>query len=348
VERSIKVACLPIAGIENPYQYLMMEGLRKNPELEVFHGKSGKFFALLRTAISQRPDYIHVDWLHQYYLRKKHWMTWVQFPFFAVELLLLKMFCKVHLTWTLHNIQPHDRPYFGPYKWARQLFAKHCVWIRVFSENTIGRASEVLKCDADKFRGIPEGSYVGYYPNEITQKEAREKLSILESERVFLFLGLIKPYKGLEELIEAFQYLNPENARLLIAGKPIDQTYFQNIANLIHSEKIEIHPKFISNEELQVYFNAADVVVLPFKKIENSGSAILAMGFAKVIIAPNTGSVTKRLDQQKEFLFNQGELGKKLLEAATIPIDKLRAIGENNSRAVQQHKWECFAKAFYT
>jgi hypothetical protein len=60
------VSCLPVAGKENPYQYLMMKGLNESPNLEVKSGIDDKFFGIIRTAVFQKPDYIHFDWETSY------------------------------------------------------------------------------------------------------------------------------------------------------------------------------------------------------------------------------------------------------------------------------------------
>ena len=69
-------------------------------------------------------------------------------------------------------------PGHGPYKWARQFFANQCEWIRVFNEDTIPRAAMALKVSGNKFRVVPEGSYVGYYANNVSQNEARKNLNL--------------------------------------------------------------------------------------------------------------------------------------------------------------------------
>lgn len=343
---NLKVSCLPVAGIENPYQYLMMEGLKKNPNLEVRHGMNGKFFALLKTAIYQKPDYIHIDWLHQYYLRRESWMTWIQFPIFILEILVVKFLLGVNFVWTLHNIKPHDQPYYGPYKWARLFFARQTTWIRVFSEYTIKEASNTLKVSPNKFKIVAEGDYVNYYPNEIDKEAAREKLNINLKDLVFLFFGGIRPYKGIEDLIDNFKNFKESNWRLIIAGISRDANYEQRLNDRIGGDpKISFIPKLVNVEEVQNYMNAADVVVLPFKKIENSGSTILAMGFKKAVIAPKKGVLPNRLSAQRELLFEK-DLEEIFNQLSSFSTQDLHQIGQKNFNNLSKHKWEDFAECF--
>ena len=341
----IKISCLPIAGIGNPYQHLMMMGLRAGGA-EVIHGKEGKFFALLNTALVQRPDYLHVDWLHQYYLRRKAWMTWLLFPLFFMEILLLKTFTSTKLVWTLHNIYPHDKPQHGPYKWARKWFAYHCDWIRVFHPSTIQRASKVLGVDENKFKVVPEGAYVGYYQDKLTKKEAREQLEIGQNERILLYLGLIKPYKGILELIQILKKTELPNVRLVVAGKAIDSQYWSSITSTLPAPVL-LREGFVEDNDLQMYFNAADAVILPFQRIENSGSAILAMGFSKLILAPQKGVLVERLKQQNDWLYeNEEELITRLKLFAQLETERLAEIGEKNFSALEKHKWLDFFHFF--
>jgi beta-1,4-mannosyltransferase len=343
---SLKISCLPIAGIENPYQYLMMEGLTKDDKLEVGHGIEGKFFSLFKTAFYQKPDYIHVDWLHQYYLRRTSWMTWIQFPFFILEILLVKYIFKVKLVWTLHNIKPHDQPYYGPYKWARLFFAKQTAWIRVFSNHTVKEASKILQVSEQKFKVVAEGDYVNYYDNKISFEGARKKLELEKQDFVFLFFGGIRPYKGIEDLIDYFKKFQQTNWKLIIAGMSRDPIYEESIRAKINGNKSIIFiPKLIEVNEIQDYMNAANVVVLPFKKIENSGSTILAMGFKKAVIAPKKGVLPNRLSAQHELLF-ENKLEEIFMKISSIPQDAFNQIGIENFNNLSNHKWEDFAKCF--
>lgn len=342
----ITIACLPIAGIGNPYQHLMMEGLRSESDFRVIHGIKGKFFALFLTAWTLRPDYIHIDWLHSYYLRRTEWMTWILFPLFVVQVWVVRHIFGIKLVWTLHNIWPHDMPKYGPYKWARRYFARNCTWIRVFDEGTIDRAAEVLGVSPNKFRVVPEGDYTSFYPNTISSAEARVQLGLGDKEKVLLYLGLIKPYKGVLELMTLFNQIpETEDTRLVIAGKAMDNRYLEALRKQLNS-RILFHEGFVDTNQLQVYYNAADVVVLPFKAIENSGSAILAMGFGKAIVAPKKGVLVQRLSQQNTLLYAANRLEDGITNILSYNIEQLNNIGKINSEALKRHQWPDFIQCF--
>ncbi|GAA0193125.1 hypothetical protein GCM10009122_56080 [Fulvivirga kasyanovii] len=346
----IKVACLPRAGIENPYQYLMIKGLQEDDRLHVYNGEEGKLFAFLLTWLKSRPDYIHLDWLHQYYLRKSLWMTWVQFPIFIFEVLFLKYLLRVKFVWTLHNIYPHDQPYFGPYKWARRFFAKKCKWIRVFSESTVVEASAVLGVHKSKLSVIPEGSYVEYYPNTSSKEDSLAYLNLKITDRVLLFLGNIRKYKGLEHLITVFKVVKRENWKLVIAGMCRDQVYKNELHRLIETDQdIVFVPQLIPVDEVQYFMNSAEAVVLPFQKIENSGSVILAMGFGKAIVAPAMGAVVDRLKSQNQLLYNpEGEEELRAIIRRLMEMDheEVNDYGRINAEELKEYQWKDFSKMF--
>jgi glycosyltransferase involved in cell wall biosynthesis len=168
-------------------------------------------------------------------------------------------------------------------------------------------------------------------------------LNIKKNDFVYLYLGFIKPYKGIEDLITNFKKLNIANKKLLIAGKIFNESYFQKIFS--SDENILFVNKFIKNDELQYFFKSANVIVLPFKKVENSGSAILAMGFKKVVIAPKIGVLQHRLKNQKNYLFEEGDLLSKL-QLSFDNQDSLDEYGQLNFLELEKHNWFDFSKYF--
>lgn len=341
----IAIACLPLAGMENPYQYLMIAGLNEAENIQAFNGVHDKFFGIIRTQVRYRPDYIHFDWIHSYYIRRRLWMTLLLLPLFYLQIIYVRYFTKTKMVWTLHNILPHGASQLKLHKTVRRFFGNSCKWIRVFADSSVGKASEILAIPKDKFIVLPEGDYIGEYPNTITRKQARDRLKIEANKKVLLYLGYIKPYKGLESLIKEFSKINNKEWELIMAGKSMDSTYLNKLTDLYKGNKnIKLINAFIEPEELQVYYNAADAVVLPFKKIENSGSAIMAMGFKKAILAPSIGVLTIRLAKQQNLLYSDLNQGLKAIFAMNKA--ELKKMGEQNFEYLKQHSWKDFAKVF--
>lgn len=344
MEKQIRISCLPVAGIQNPYQFLMMKGLQSDSRLIVKNGIDDRFLGIIKTAIVQKPDYIHFDWETSYYYRRSLWMTIVNIPFFILQVYIARYVLNCKLVWTPHNIIPHDSKYIKIHRFCRRFFAGKMKWIRLFSEISLPAAVKEFKCDKSKFKIIPEGSYVGYYPNNVGRVEARKFLNVADDKTVLLYTGFIKPYKGIDSLIESFKKSFRHNAILIIAGKVMDPWYFETIKKSIN-ENIILIDRFIENDELQFFFNAADVVTLPFKKIENSGSVILAMSFKKAVIAPSMGVLKERLFMQKELLYSES-LEQSFEILRNMNQETLKEIGEKNFETLSNYKWGDFAKAF--
>jgi beta-1,4-mannosyltransferase len=347
MKKIIKISCLPVAGKENPYQYLMMKGLNESTNLDVKSGIHDKFFGILRTAIIQKPDYIHFDWETSYYYRKHLLLTLISIPLFIFQVLFVKYVLKCNLVWTPHNLLPHNAKHLKIHKLCRTFFAKQMKWIRLFDIDAIERASSIFNVSSKKFIVVPEGSYVDYYPNEIKEEKAMKLLGLPIGKKVLLYIGLIKPYKGVLDLITAFNKIEAkEELILLIVGKAMDKVYLGEIKKNLSKDIVFIEG-FIEDDQLQIYFNASDVVVLPFENIENSGSVVLAMGFEKPIIAPYMGVVSKRLSNQKELLYSSKKITTEILsQILSIPEQRLKTLGEQNKKNVLKYKWNDFSRYF--
>lgn len=134
---------------------------------------------------------------------------------------------------------------------------------------------------------IPHGNYLGAYANDVGQSDARRHLEVPGDSFVLLFLGLIRPYKGLEELLPAFAALPDPRARLLVAGRSRPRYYAKSLARIAAADpRVRWHSQFIPDDQIQLWMNAADVVVLPYRRVTTSGAALLAFSFGKPVIAP--------------------------------------------------------------
>ena len=156
---------------------------------------------------------------------------------------------------------------------------------------------------------IPHGNYIGYYPNQIPRAEARHQLGLSDDAFVYLFLGLLRPYKGLEDLFDAFNKLEWPEARLLVTGKVFGvNNYASRLRNLSRSDpRIKLVPEFIPDEAIQVYLNACDFFVLPYKDITTSGAAALALSFGRPIIAPSIASFPEVVIPESGILYDSSQ-----------------------------------------
>jgi len=106
----------------------------------------------------------------------------------------------------------------------------------------------------------------------------------------------VQPYKNVPAIIDAYVALRQQypNLYLLIAGKHNDPAVKQRVQGLdaAAAQGIKLYDRFIADDEVQHFFNAADVTAFPFTDITTSGSVLLAATFGKPIVAPYIGALT--------------------------------------------------------
>lgn len=170
---------------------------------------------------------------------------------------------------------------------------------RIFVHTT--KMKDELECafrvSPAKVTVIPFGINNAVPNTSLTSRDARSQLKLGDHDKVVLFFGAIKLYKGLEYLVHAFQKIaakDPE-LRLMIAGewKKESEAYLEGIEEAINgdptSDRVIRRIEFIPDDETEVYFKAADVLVLPYTEIFQSGILFLAYAFGLPVIATDVG-----------------------------------------------------------
>jgi len=146
---------------------------------------------------------------------------------------------------------------------------------------------------------IPYGVNNAVADTSLSPGEAKQRLGIRSDEKTVLFFGNIAPYKGLEYLIAAFERIDATtpNYRLVVAGmlKKGCEKYAGSIRQALtlgrSRDRILLQAEFIPDEEVELYFKAADVCVLPYTEIFQSGILFLAYSFGLPVIAADVGSL---------------------------------------------------------
>ncbi len=163
-------------------------------------------------------------------------------------------------------------------------------------------------------------------PNtSLSTADAKHQLGISKDEKTLLFFGNIAPYKGLEYLVAAFTELSKEcfNYRLIIAGSVKNcQTYWRAVEQSIVlsgvGERIIRKIEYVPDEDTEIYFKAADVLVLPYTYIFQSGVLFLGYSFGLPAIASNTGSMQEDVIQGKTGFIHEAQNAAALAEAIRV------------------------------
>jgi beta-1,4-mannosyltransferase len=274
----------------NPFQKLLYSGV--HPRTEVAVGVSD----ILENPISRDPGgslagrVLHLHWLDRI----------LQDSADAAEATLrLARFRETiadltargaRLVWTVHNALPHDVRYRDLEIELCQFVADHADAIHVMSPHTIQATAEHYRLPPDKVVQIDHPSYDGAYPIVLDRETARGQLGIAPAEISLLFLGMIRQYKGVERLLDAFAIVEPHDARLRldVVGR-VDPPFSDTFVNrLTSSPRVSARPGFVPEHLLQRHLLAADVMVLPYERALNSGAAALAATFGLPIVAPDS------------------------------------------------------------
>jgi len=150
----------------------------------------------------------------------------------------------------------------------------------------------------DSIEIIPHGLY-DQYPL-LSRDIALEYLNIPSYiSTVFLFFGLIRPYKGVAQLIHAFEQLSPdekEHALLVIAGEAWEDQYsISRAEESPDKDRIRLYSKYIGDDEVPYFFSAADALVLPYTRASQSGVAHIGISYGIPIIATKVGGLVESL-----------------------------------------------------
>lgn len=318
----------------NPYQILLKQELNKlgvrvigNPPL-----------SLLRLLIGRDGlDVVHVHWPHGTY------KTTLQFLHVLIVLIAYRIL-KNNVVWTVHELDAYESRHPRRDAWFRSIVMKLSRRLIVHGEHT----RQVLIEHHDYPRPINVSrhpSYIGWYKDEVTREQGRARFGLPDDARVYLYFGYIKPYKGVEDLIEAFRQFNDEKAILLIAGKPLDETIKRDIESRAASDtRIRTFFGYIPDDDIQFFFRAADLVVFPFRNTQTSGSLMLALSYDCPIIAPQIATIPEYVGEDSGILFDPsqpGALAGALEQSAQAPIEQL---ARNARQRAESSSWSKMAK----
>ena len=221
---------------------------------------------------------------------------------------------------------------------------------RIITHNQFSK-SELVNVNADLSSYIsivPHGNYIPFINIQFNKEKSRKQLAIPNNRRVLLFFGMIKKVKGLEILLSALKGVVKENpdVLLVIAGKPWENNFslYQNIIDENNlSDYILLHTKFIQQEDVEHYYCASDLVVLPYTKIYQSGVLMMTLSFERPALVSDLPPLTEIIsDNENGFLFkteNMSDLTNKLnsILLDEVLMEKVRFKGVEFIK--KKHDW---------
>lgn len=194
--------------------------------------------------------------------------------------------------WTVHNLRAHERrhPFFEAR--FRERYFDLLDGIVALSETGLEAAVATYpRLGPLPAWVVPHPHYRGRYPDTMTREQAREALGILPQTRVVLNFGRVFEYKNLPALFAAVKQEPAQDWTVIVAGRPRSAELAAQLQREAETDaRIRLEFDFIPDERVQRYFRAADLVVLPYREILNSGTALLALSFDRPVLLPKAGA----------------------------------------------------------
>ncbi|MDC3032253.1 glycosyltransferase family 4 protein [Bacteroidota bacterium] len=258
------------------------------------------------------------------------------------------IFFNVRLILTIHDINPFSK--------KTNLFLKR--WILLFADKVIVHnefsKKELIKdgINLKKISVVPHGNYLDFIKPKTNKIVAKKKFG-LQNKKVILFFGMIKEEKGLDILIKSFYEVNQNNKDvvLLIAGKTYKtdiKKYTKIIDQLDLENSCVIHNKFIPEDALCDYYGCADVIVLPYKIIFQSGVLLMSSSFNVPVIVSDLEPFLDIIENQINGLVFKVNDVKSLAEKLIFSInniEKMNSYAKNNFEKIKnQYDWTKIGK----
>lgn len=207
--------------------------------------------------------------------------------------------------WTIHNLSPHEMPYPRLERHLTKWILRHADDVIVLTRST----TREFRIPPRKTRLLTHSSYLGVYPDTVSDADARASLGVGPSTPVIGFVGEQRPYKGIPELIAAFSEYRRSHAdaQLLLGGRVRHQDeaamdeLVAPVGGILRSDGR------VANEDLQRWFRACDFMVFPYRRVLNSGSMFLSATFSRPCVLPGTAAMVDEWGAQEWIEFYDPE-----------------------------------------
>ena len=288
-------------------------------------------FNIVKTARyirKQKPNMVLIQWWH---------------PYFAPCYYLLgKLMGRQNIVFVCHNVFPHER--FPMDKFLTRLALRQGSHYIVHAVEE-GKELQKIKPDPD-YIITPHPTYNAFRFEGMSKRDARKRLHLLQEEKVLLFFGYVREYKGLKYLLQAMPMIaaKEEKIRLLVVGEfSADRDeYRQMIRELGVQERVNVVDCYMPDREVEQYFAASDLVVLPYVSATQSGIVQIAYGFTKPVLVTDVGGLPDVVEDGKT---GYVVAPKKPEEIAEAVLDfyrngKEEVFAENIKKEAYRFSWE--------
>lgn len=225
----------------------------------------------------QKPELIILQWWHPYFA-----------PCFWS---ICKLLRREKILFVCHNVFPHER-----FPLDRLLTKWTLGCGRYFITQSKMDARDLLSVKHDAvYRVTPHPTYGMFCRQGMSMQKAREQLQIDQGQRVLLFFGFVRKYKGLQYLLEAMKLLKERDfkVQLWVVGDfgEDKEEYVEQIRAFEIGDQVQMVQGYVPDDEVEKYFAASDLVVLPYLSATQSGIVQIAFGFEKPVLVTEVGGL---------------------------------------------------------
>lgn len=288
----------------------------------------------------EKPAILHIQWIPLVTLC----------PFEVWFLKIIKLM-NIKVVYTVHNILPHDTG--DKYKQIYQRIYHMVDSLICHTKHASTILTQSFGINKNKIYEIPHGPLFHDVPDCVTNEKAKEMIGLESTKTYILFIGLIKPYKGIEFLLEAWKEVQEicPNTELVLAGNGKSE-YLVKIRDLVKNLNIEKTVNtffyYLSTQELALFHQATDIIVYPYENITQSGALLTGMAYGKAIIATNVGGFKDTLIHNQSALLvdygNRRELADSIIKLINFPQER-KKIGKTALQQINNnYSWKNIAR----
>jgi beta-1,4-mannosyltransferase len=342
----------PAFASAHPYNQQLMDALRHCG----VYLKTVQSFNFVAEVLRFKPRIVHVHWLHSFTQSDSDELSssavLLNTAKFLAQLWVLRA-SGIKIVWTVHELHIPETHHLRLDETTARVAGKLASAVIAHCNDARATIQDALrKEDAHKVCTIPHGHFIDVTENYVSRQSARLKLEIPDSSLVILFFGLIRPYKGVLDLLKAHKSLADPDVTLLIVGSYVGHhrqcvEYFDAVREAAADKSnVRLIAEFIPDNEIQLYMKASDIAAFPYRDIMTSGALIMAMGFGKACIAPKLGCLNETLDDAGAFFYAMDDADGLIncLRQATEQRNRLPAMGEHNLTRAQELDWNSIAE----
>jgi glycosyltransferase involved in cell wall biosynthesis len=272
---------------------------------------------------AQRPDYVIIPW----------WTFFLAPCLLYIAIRLSKV--GIPVMFYCHNVVDHETS----------------LWKKLLAKTVLHQGSSFVvqtREEESRLRELLGDIMVKYHPHPVYDQFPPAQGSLKRrADLELLFYGFIRPYKGLDILLEAMSGLKDLDVRLSVVGEPWEEeaaSWERRIHEQGIGDIVEFVPRYVSEEESAEYFNRADAIVLPYRSATGTGVVAAAYHYRKPVIASNVGGLRDVvIDGETGMLAEPASAAGLQAAIRRFAKDGIPSVAENIDQVIKGMTWEHLA-----